>query len=76
VKEQPIRKDDFRDCFATGAGKRVLSQLRRMFMGESYVKGESDRDMAFREGRRAVMMFIDRKIEQGNDIPEKEIENA
>jgi len=72
---QPLRKDDYKDCFSTAAGKRVLAHLHQLYCGESYVKGESDRDMAFREGRRAVMTFVDRRIEQGNATPEKEPEN-
>ena len=61
-KSLPLRKDDYKDCFNTGAGKRVLAHLRQLYVGESYVKGEAERDMAYREGRRAVMIFIDRKM--------------
>ena len=75
-KSLPLRKDDYKDAFSTAAGKRVLLHLKQLYFGESYIKGETERDMAYREGRRAVVIFIERKIEQGNAIPDKETENA
>ena len=55
---------DYRTTFSTAPGKRVLEDMQRAYSKRtSFTKGAPD-VMAFKEGQRAVLIAIDRMLEE------------
>lgn len=60
-------KKEYKDCFESLAGTKVLEDLRQAYgMRESYVKGDSH-ETARREGERAVYLRIINMLNKKED---------
>lgn len=60
---EPVDSKIFNRIFARDKdGKAILDELNRVFYNRpSYHAGETERDMAYREGQRAVVAHINSK---------------
>lgn len=60
IKRQQAKLQDYRRVFTTEQGKRVLHDmmLTNYVLNPTWSPGASDRDLAYREGARSVVLKI------------------
>jgi len=58
-------QEDYKICFDTDQGKRVLDDLKKRchFYNTTHVKGDSH-ESAFYEGQRSIIVFIENILNQ------------
>jgi hypothetical protein len=64
---------NYKECFSTGTGKKVLDDLSNHCFEKrsSYVEGNNDKQN-YNQGKRAVILYIRNLIEKDLDKPEPE----
>jgi len=58
-------QEDYKICFTTDQGKRVLDDLKKRchFFNTTHIKGDSH-ESAFFEGQRSIVVFIENILNQ------------
>ena len=58
-------QEDYKICFGTDQGKRVLDDLKKRchFYNTTHVKGDSH-ESAFYEGQRSIVVFVENILNQ------------
>lgn len=59
-------------CFSSEAGRQVLDDLRLLYDGQTYVRGDA-LETAFREGQRAVYRYIRDLMASAHHPPEEDV---
>ncbi|GKV93532.1 hypothetical protein H2Y56_05955 [Pectobacterium aroidearum] len=73
-----VRPEDYRRIFEeTPGGAEVLDELTRRFGGAVFVKGgpEGDRQTCFNAGRRDVLDFILRRLNEADGVSDDVVED-
>ncbi|MEQ6971032.1 hypothetical protein [Pectobacterium polaris] len=73
-----VRPEDYKRIFEeTPGGAEVLDELTRRFGGAVFVKGgpEGDRQTCFNAGRRDVLDFILRRLNEADGVSDDVVED-
>lgn len=80
AKRQALKVNDYKTCFSTPAGRRVLYDLMMNCHFQSSTMAKDAHDVIFREGERNVVLRIltqmNTSIEKIKTLIEENVENA